>query len=101
MMMFQVSFASDGPQFYNLGDNFSPLSYAVLSQVIEERVESVENVKIISVRRGILSRLFFFKRKWRKLEIEASLVELDEVGLQKFKCGMKIIEAFEIIFIDK
>ena len=104
-MAFPTPFASDRLQFYSLGSDFSPLSYAVLSQVIEERVESIENVKVVKVGRSLLSRIFFpillFKNKWRKLEFEASLAELGDIGTQKFKCGMKIIKAFEMIFIDK
>ena len=81
------------------------MRYAVLSRVIEERVESIKNVKVVSIQRSLLSRIFFpillFRNKWRELKFEANLIKLDEIGLQKFECGIKIIKAFEIIFIDK
>ncbi len=105
MIAFNAPFASDKLPFYSLGSDFSPLSYTVLADVLEARVESIKNVEVVSIRRSLLSRIFFpillFKNKWRKLKFEANLAELDEIGTQEFECGIKIIKAFEILFIDK
>ncbi len=105
IMSFNMAFALDKSHFYNLGGDLPPLEYAVLAEVLEDKVDSIKNVKVTNIRRvwfdyGIFP-IFLFKSKWRKLKFQANLIELDEAGLQKFECDIKIIKAFEVIFIDK